>query len=57
MIHVLALITVKPGKLKEVLAAFEKIVPAVHKEKGCIEYGAAAWAASASGLAHFSTTA
>jgi quinol monooxygenase YgiN len=41
MIHVLAIITAKPGKRGEVLAAFEKIVPVVRKEDGCIEYGAA----------------
>jgi quinol monooxygenase YgiN len=41
MIHVLAIITAKPGKRAEVLAAFHGIVPAVRKEEGCIEYGAA----------------
>jgi quinol monooxygenase YgiN len=41
MIHVLAIITAKPGKRGEVLAAFQSIVPAVRKEAGCIEYGAA----------------
>ena len=41
MIHVLAIITTKPGKRDEVLAAFRTIVPVVRKEEGCIEYGAA----------------
>jgi len=41
MIHVLAIITTKPGKRAEVLAAFRAVVPAVLKENGCIEYGAA----------------
>jgi quinol monooxygenase YgiN len=41
MIHVLAVITAKPGKRAEVLAAFNANVPAVRAEKGCIEYGAA----------------
>ena len=41
MIHVLAIITAKPGKRGEVLAAFQSIVPTVRKEEGCIEYGAA----------------
>ncbi len=41
MIHVLAIITAKPGKRDEILAAFNANVPAVHKEDGCIEYGAA----------------
>ena len=40
MIHVLAIITTKPGKREEVLAAFRANVPAVHAEDGCIEYGA-----------------
>jgi quinol monooxygenase YgiN len=41
MIHVIAVITAKPGKREEVLAAFRANVPAVRAEKGCIEYGAA----------------
>ncbi len=40
MIHVLAIITAKPGKRDEVLGHFQANVPAVHAEKGCIEYGA-----------------
>lgn len=41
MIHVIAIITAKPGKRDEVLKNFKDNVPAVHAEKGCIEYGAA----------------
>ena len=40
MIHVIAIITAKPGKRAEVLSHFKANVPAVHAEKGCIEYGA-----------------
>src|ERR1700759_1239613 len=40
MIHLVAIITAKPGKRDEVLANFKGNVPAVHAEKGCIEYGA-----------------
>ena len=38
MIHVIAIITTKPGKRSEVLGHFRANVPAVHAEKGCIEY-------------------
>ncbi len=41
MIHVLAIITTKPGKREEVLGHFRANMPAVHAEKGCIEYGPA----------------
>ena len=41
MIHVLAMITAKPGKRDEILAAFRANMPAVHAEAGCIEYGPA----------------
>lgn len=41
MIHVIAVITAKPGKREEVLKHFHANVPAVRAEKGCIEYGAA----------------
>ena len=40
MIHVLAIVTVKPGKRDAVLEAFRANVPAVRAEQGCIEYGA-----------------
>jgi quinol monooxygenase YgiN len=39
MIHVLAIITAKPGKRDEVLGHFRANMPAVHAEAGCIEYG------------------
>ena len=41
MIHVIAVITAKPGKREEVLQHFRANVPAVRAEAGCIEYGAA----------------
>ena len=41
MIHVIALITAKPGQRARILEAFRANVPAVRAEKGCIEYGAA----------------
>ena len=41
MIHVIAVITAKPGKREEVLGHFRANVPAVRAEQGCIEYGAA----------------
>jgi quinol monooxygenase YgiN len=41
MVHVIAVITAKPGKREEVLKDFRANVPAVRAEKGCIEYGAA----------------
>ena len=39
-VHVLAIITAKPGMRDEILKAFRANVPAVHAEDGCIEYGA-----------------
>jgi quinol monooxygenase YgiN len=41
MIHVLAVITAKPGMRDSILTHFHANVPAVKAEKGCIEYGAA----------------
>ena len=41
MIHVVALITTKPGMRETVLQAFRANVPAVRAEDGCIEYGPA----------------
>ncbi len=38
MINVVASIQVKPGKLSEYLAVLKANVPAVRKEKGCIDY-------------------
>ena len=41
MIHVIAIITAKPGQRDTILTHFRANVPAVRAEKGCIEYGAA----------------
>ena len=41
MIHVIAVITAKPGMRESILPVFEANVPAVRAEAGCIEYGAA----------------
>ena len=41
MVHVIAVITAKPGQRAAILAHFNANVPAVRAEKGCIEYGAA----------------
>lgn len=41
MIHVLAIITTKPGMREAVLEAFRANMPAVHAEEGCLEYGPA----------------
>lgn len=41
MIHVLAVITAKPGMRDSILQAFRANVPVVRAEDGCIEYGAA----------------
>ena len=40
MIHVVAIITTRPGQRAAVLELFQANVPAVHAEAGCIEYGA-----------------
>jgi quinol monooxygenase YgiN len=37
-VHVLAVITAKPGRRAELLQAFQANVPNVHAEEGCIEY-------------------
>ncbi len=52
MIHVIAVITTKPGKRDEVLAHFRANMPAVHAEAGCIEYGPAI---DAEGMGKFQT--
>ncbi len=39
MIHVVAIITTKPGMRAAVLEAFNANCPAVRAEDGCIEYG------------------
>jgi quinol monooxygenase YgiN len=41
MIHVLAIITAKPGQREAILAASRANMPAVHAEQGCLEYGPA----------------
>ncbi len=40
MIRVVALITAKPGRREEMLAAVRAVTPAVRAEQGCIEYQA-----------------
>jgi quinol monooxygenase YgiN len=50
MIHVLAIITAKPGQRDAVLAAFHANMPAVHAEAGCIEYGPAVDAEGMGGI-------
>jgi quinol monooxygenase YgiN len=37
-VHVLAVITAKPGRRAELLEAFQANVPNVHAEDGCLEY-------------------
>ena len=39
MIHVVAIITAKPGLREAILTHFRANVPAVLAEQGCIEYG------------------
>ena len=41
MIHIVAVITAKPGQRAAILEAFKANMPAVHAEQGCIEYGPA----------------
>ena len=50
MIHVIAVITAKPGLRDSILQAFRANVPAVRAEQGCIEYGAAVDAETASSM-------
>jgi quinol monooxygenase YgiN len=38
IVHVIAVVTAKPGKRAEVLRTFQANVPSVHAEEGCIEY-------------------
>lgn len=47
MIHVLAIVTAKPGQREAVLAQFRANMPAVHAENGCIHYEPAVDAADA----------
>ncbi len=52
MIHVVAIITAKPGQREDILQAFRANMPAVHAEQGCIEYGPAV---DAEGMGGFQT--
>ncbi len=40
MVHVLAIITARPGMRHTILGHFRANVPAVQAEPGCLEYGA-----------------
>ena len=50
MVHVIAVITARPGKRDAVLKAFRDNVPNVLAEPGCIEYGPAVDADPAPGF-------
>ena len=52
MIHVIAIITAKPGQRENVLAAARANIPGVRAEEGCIEYSLAV---DAEGLGSFQT--
>ena len=52
MIHVIAIITAKPGQREAILREFHANIPAVRAEDGCIEYGPAI---DAEGLGSFQT--
>jgi quinol monooxygenase YgiN len=52
MIHVVAIITAKPGMREAILKEFHANMPAVHAENGCIEY---APAVDAEGVGSFQT--
>jgi quinol monooxygenase YgiN len=52
VIHVIAMITAKPGMRAAILAAFHANMPAVRAEQGCIEYGPAT---DAEGIGPFQT--
>lgn len=41
MIHVIATIELQPGKRSAFLEEFHRVMPLVHAEPGCIEYGPA----------------
>ena len=41
MIHVIATIQLQPGARDEFLGHFREVVPLVHQEEGCLEYGPA----------------
>lgn len=50
MVHVIAVITAKPGMRAAILEAFRANVPNVKAEKGCVEYGPAVDAQPAPGF-------
>ena len=50
MLHLIAILTAKPGQRESVLTAFQANVPAVHAEPGCIEYTATVDAAGFEGM-------
>jgi quinol monooxygenase YgiN len=52
VIRVIAIITAKPGMREAILKEFHANMPAVHAEKGCIEYGPAI---DAEGIGSFQT--
>jgi|SRR5690606_22641246 len=52
MIHVIAIITAKPGQREAILREFRANMPNVHAEDGCIEYGPAI---DAEGIGGFQT--
>ena len=52
MIHVIAIITAKPGQRENILEAARANIPAVKAEDGCIEYGPAI---DTEGLGNFQT--
>jgi quinol monooxygenase YgiN len=54
MLHVIAIITAKPGQRDRILEAIRANLPAVRAEKGCIEYGPAI---DAAGIGPFQTLA
>ena len=54
MIHVVAILTTKPGQRGTVLEAIRGNLPAVRAENGCIEYGPAV---DAEGIGSFQTKA
>jgi quinol monooxygenase YgiN len=50
MLHVIAIITAKPGMRDAVLTAFRANQPTVQAEQGCIEYGPATDADGVGGI-------
>ena len=50
MIHVIANIEIRPGRREDFLVEFRKLVPLVHEEDGCLEYGPAVDVPSGIGL-------